>query len=1338
MSRKFFLIILLIFQTICCKAQFYRFLHLNSSNGLPSTEVEAIVEGKNGYIWIGTRNGLCRYDGYTMEVYYHDDKDNHSIGHNYIHNLLADSEGNVWIGTESGISRYRPASNDFVNYPNSRAYARSMAVNHSGQIYAGENGLYRYDPKNDKFVAIPTPNYGRIRSLAVDREDNLYVATSNSIYRYEKQLKHIYNVMGLKSGPDFVRNLNEAIIPIMVDSRNRLWIGRNGEGVMWIDLKTRQQRIYQSADVVRTIAEDARHNVWVGTENGIMVIQPNGQALRLWHEMGNSYSISDNAIYSILCDHSSNIWIGSYFGGVDILPNAGANFLWIQPGMGSGNLTSRVVRGMIETNPGVFWLALENGGINIFNSNTSTVAQLQSIHGLGTNVHALMKDRQSGEIWIGTRFNGLFRYNPATGSQRRYYLEKGIDAEGVFDIKQQRNGKIWVATMAGLRCYDPTTDSFTAPKNALLRSHFIYSLLIDNQDNLWVGTVDAGVFKIDFKKGKVTQFAKGKRGMKDNYIISLFQDHNGSIWVGTNSYGLFRLDNKSGSFKSVEEKQLSTKTICSINEDGGGNLWISTNRGLYRLDKSRTRLDEFSAANGLPVTQFNFASSLRATDGRMLMGTVNGLIIFNPSAIKINFPKCDVHLKKLVVDYQPMTTASEDSPLKIDLDSTTEIILSYSQSKSFYIDFGVIAPCQNSGVEYQVLVKGQDDHWRNIGSEHRFNGSNLSPGDYTLMIRARYIGQDWEKSPVRELKIHIKPPFYRSTLAYIFYILLIFAGFYFYSRLLRARQKQQEEVRMAQMEKEKIAEIDKEKTNFFSSVSHELKTPLTLIVAPLKSITVKGLDNESRHNLLLALKNTFKMQQLIEQLVTFNKIGSHTFPLYLHKGNPMGYIMQLRPLYTLSAQEKNISLDFHCEDNGEEVWYSTNFLDYILSNLLSNAFKFTPEGGHVELSASIANRKEDSFDYLRLVVSDNGIGIKEEEQSKIFNEYYQTKRGYNADSNGWGIGLSLVKKLVEQQKGTIELHSKPGEGSVFVIWLCVSAQAFPQQNITDGEQLHKSTTLPYLLDNLQELSADQKQIVENIDETSKNNILIVEDNNHLLRFLTQFFAADYHVLTARNGEEAIDLLSKKEAQLVISDVMMPKMDGYELCKRLKADMRTSHIPIILLTAKADTADRLQGFRSGAEAYVAKPFDPQTLRLQVNNMLKLVRKRQVVASENKTEEEDEVMFCDLDRKFIRQINDLVEKNIDNSDFSVTDITRELSISRSLLYTKMKAVMGISIGDFIHQRRMKKACSLPRQGSNVSETAYQSGFSDPNYFAKVFKKEMGMTPSEYIKKERQGKK
>ncbi|MGI6231365.1 MAG: hybrid sensor histidine kinase/response regulator transcription factor [Prevotella sp.] len=1339
MTRTYLLTLLLLLQTLTSSAYVYRFLHLNSSQGLPSTEVEALAEGKDGYIWMGTRNGLCRYDGYTVEVYYHDDNNPHSIGHNYIHNLFVDHQGNVWIGQENGISRYRPASDDFVNYPNSRHYARTMVEDHRGHIFAGENGLFRYDHKTDSFMAMPTLNYGRIRSLAVDRYDNLYVATSSSIYRYDRTLTRISNVMGIKAGSDFIRNMNEVIMPLMVDSKNRLWIGRNGEGVMWIDLKSRQQKIYGpetiSNGIVRSIEEDAYHNVWLGTEGGITVVQTDGSIRQLRHEIGNPYSISDNAIYTILSDCNSNIWIGSYFGGVDILPNTGTDFLWLQPGLGAGNLTSRVVRGMIETEPGIFWLALENGGINIYNSHTGIVTPLNNIRGMGTNVHSLMRDRLTGDIWIGTRFSGLFRYNPKTGLQHRYYLEKGLDTEGIFDIKQQHNGKIWLATMRGLRCYNPITDNFTAPQNPVLRNHFIYTLLVDRKDNIWAGTIDAGVCVIDAKTGKVTQISKGKRGMRDNYIISLFQDHSGTIWIGTNNYGLFRIDNPKGMCKAVGEKSLSTKTICAINEDVKGNLWISTNQGLYRLNRNRNRLEEFSEANGLPVSQFNYNSSLRASDGRILMGTMNGLISFDPEAMQIRFPRCDIHLKKLVINNQPVSTISENSPLTTALDSTTIINLSYEQSRSFYVDFGVIIPCQNNGVEYQFMVKGLDDQWRNMGSEHRFYGSNLQPGNYTLMMRARYVGQSWNQSPVRKLQIKIRPPFYRSTLAYLFYIALLAVIIYYVMKLMRARQEQRNQVRIAQIEKEKIEEMDHEKSNFFSSVSHELKTPLSLIMAPLKTVSMEKHSKETTQHLNMALKNAFKMQRLIDQLVTFNKLGSHSFPLYLHRGNPMEFIMQQRPVYALTAHEKHISLNFQCEDNGEQVWFSNSYLDHILSNLLSNAFKFTPEGGHVEVEASIANRADDNYDYLRLTVSDNGIGIKEEEQTKIFDEYYQTKRGYNADSNGWGIGLSLVKKLVEQQKGFIELDSKPGAGSHFTVWLNVSASAFPKQSITEGEQLHKSSDLPDLIGEMPALSPEQQQIVESMDERQRPKILVVEDNNDLLQFLTSFFAADYNVLAAHNGGEALDLLNKEDdVQLVISDVMMPKMDGYELCRRLKSDMRTSHIPIILLTAKTGNDDRLQGFKSGAEAYIPKPFDPQMLQLQVKNMLQLVHKRQEVASENKTDEENDMQFSEIDLKFINQINELVDKNLDNSDFSVTDITRQLSISRSLLYTKMKALMGVSIGDFIHQRRMKKACSLLRQGYNVSETAYQSGFSDPNYFAKVFKKDMGMTPTEYIKKER----
>lgn len=603
-------------------------------------------------------------------------------------------------------------------------------------------------------------------------------------------------------------------------------------------------------------------------------------------------------------------------------------------------------------------------------------------------------------------------------------------------------------------------------------------------------------------------------------------------------------------------------------------------------------------------------------------------------------------------------------------------------------------------------------------------------GTYYLYIRANNSNGNWNRCPVKSIKIIVEPPFYRSGWAYFFYLILASIFGYVVYSIFAARMRARNAIRLANIEKEKIEEIDRTKLNFFTAVSHELKTPLSLIIAPLKSISTLELSNKSKKYLETAIKNTQKMENLINELVTFNKVENANFPFYIQKGNPLEFIELLVLSFYDMALEKKIIICTNCENNGEEVWFSPSYIEHITNNLLSNALKFTQEGGRVIANVSITTIETAPYTYLKIEITDTGIGIENEELENIFERYYQTKRGYNVNNSGWGIGLALVKRLVEIHKGWINVESSVGNGSTFVVFVNVSDTAFdPKCKINEDKvivpisQYKFSESLMNIDRTVMEFSA--------INNANHLSILIVDDNKDLLLFLSEYFSNKYNVYTAENGHDALEITHRENIQLVVSDVMMSPMDGFTLCLTLKQDMATSHIPVILLTAKTEQDDVVSGYKSGAEAYVSKPFDPQILELQIKNIIHLQKTRQTEIVNAGNGEIDAISLSELDKSFLHKINDLVENNIDNSDFSVGDITKELAISRSLLHIKMRSLLNMSMGDYICKKRLDKACRLLHSGYNVSETAYQTGFSDPNYFSKTFKKHIGMSPTEYQK-------
>lgn len=1297
----------------------YKFYHLDSKRGLPHQQVEALEFDADGTLWIGTRNGLSRYDGYDIRTYFHTD-DARSLRHNLVHALHVDRRQRLWVCTETGICRYCPETDDFRCYSEPEGLFWSMAEDADGRIFFGGNILCRYDEDTDSLLPLPLLTDAFVNSLAVAPSGQLYVATNSEILCYDRTLTRITRLPESYYA-DFMTSRN-VIVPLFFDSKGRLWVGRNGKGVMNIDLKSGRQQVIPSHDIssgfVRCITEDARHRIWLGTEKGITVLHPDGRTEVLRHRFQDVNSLSDDAIYTIRFDKAQNMWVGSYFGGVDYLLSANEQFVLYEPGEGEGHMPARVPRMMAEDGEGTLWIATEDGGVLTLDTESGRCRPFNGIPGLGTNIHALMFDSAHQEMWIGTRFEGIYRYDLRTRRSQHYLYDHGLTSEGCFDITLQRNGQLWVATMQGLKRYDRRTDTFSPVGHDVLDSVFIYTLHTDRHDNLWVGTNNHGFYRIDVRTRRVTGYSLGDgTGLRDNYIICLHEDAYGRIWIGTNNNGLQFLDPKTGTITGINEEMLAHCTVCSFEEDDKGNLWVSTSQGLFSYNLRTRVITRFSSeTNGLPSNQFNYESALRSSDGRLYFGTINGLIAFNPDAVGQNKGPFQVHFKNIN-------------------GATERLTLSHEQASQFTIEYGVIRPEGTANIRYQVRLEGVDREWRDVGSERRISGYKLPSGKYRFYVRANNNNEGWEACPVRALEIVVHPPLWRTWWAYLLYGLIIGGITYAIWRFFQLRMHEKNEMRLAHIEHEHLRQLDKVKSDFFTTAAHELKTPLTLIAAPLRSINRNQLDADSQQHLGMAIKNADKLQQLISELVTFNKIETGGFPFYLQKGNPLAFIERALVPFREACREKHLALAVVTEDNGEEVWFSPSYLERILNNLMSNAIKFTPEGGSINVDARITARDDSAYTFLRFDVRDTGIGIVPEELNNIFQRFYQTKRGYNADNSGWGIGLSLIKRLVDTQKGHIDVQSTVGQGTCFSVWLCTTASAFEPENlITDADTVvpveqyrftAAETSSGTLM--LNEATAEADDVAE-----SRPTLLIVDDSTDLLHFLRQTFQPHYNVITATNGAEAWQIAHEQEVQMIISDVMMPKMDGNELCQRLKADMQTSHIPVILLTAKGDQHDVYEGYHSGAEAYVPKPFDPEILKLQVGNILRLIKQRQQEIVETDGAAIEETTLSDLDKAFLQKMNDLVEANIANSDFGIADITEHLGVSRSLLHLKMKNILGMPMGDYIRRKRLDKACQMLLKGYNVSETAYATGFSDPNYFSKAFKKHLGISPTEYLKK------
>lgn len=763
--KKLITIIQVFAALICHAAGYHTGGTLSGDNGLPHYQVNTIATDSKGYVWAGTRNGLSRYDGYSLRNYFNIAGDTTSLRHNYVRKVFIDSADRIWVLTIHGLSRYNPDINNFVNYRNVDTDMTAITETPDGRLLCGGGALWVYCPETDSFRRLRFDT-DFILSLAADRRGYVYLSTNQRIYRLEPTLdkarpmpEHLYD--GVTTGAD-------GIIPLTVDSHNNLWIGRNGKGIARYSLDNGQTEIIDTDlphPTVRAIAEDAEGNIIAGTGNGAAIIETTPEGIAVRETLTAS---GDNSVYALMADKDRNIWIGTYFGGITIMTATDRRFSHISQANG---LRGNVVRMMSEPADGTLWIATEDGGINILDIATGRVRPFDGIPEAGVNIHLLAYDRRNGVMWIGTFLNGLFRYNTADGSYRRYLVSNGLDSNSIFYLAFDSDSTLNVATPRGMRTYDPSTDTFNVINHPRLDWTFVYTFLPDRAGNMWVGTTTEGLFRIDGKSGAITAWTpeSAERPLADRFVTSLCLDRYDKLWVGTNNGGM-QIINADG---STEINRNDHRTICAITDDAGGNIWVTTSNGIYRYAPDGSESACYTTGNGLPTNQMNLSSIFKGSDGRIYAGSIKGLVSFRPTEARTESKPRPVRLKAMWVNGSEIHPADSTGILSHELDALDRISLSYSQCRPLTIEYGAVIPGKPNTVTYQVMLEGSDSYWRNVGQDRTVSLFNLAPGHYTLHVRANDSSSGWEEMPVRSLEIDIAPPFYRSSAAMVIYAALM-------------------------------------------------------------------------------------------------------------------------------------------------------------------------------------------------------------------------------------------------------------------------------------------------------------------------------------------------------------------------------------------------------------------------------------------------------------------------------------------------------------------------------------------------------------------------------------
>ncbi|WP_165939999.1 hybrid sensor histidine kinase/response regulator transcription factor [Dyadobacter psychrotolerans] len=1331
-----------------------KFTSLTSMDGLSSNTVSAILKDQHGLMWFATDDGLNRFDGTDVLVYRHDKKDSSSLKSSDITSLHQDKRGRMWVGTIEG-------------------------------------GLHLYNRKNDSFTAIKSPH--SVTSIASDASGKLWVGTTGGLVNVDAETKRITTFSSIPNVPDEITK--GLILSIIVDSKQRVWVGSRN-GLYRINPSDKEneyinylQRLPDDAGsrTVKSIIEDRQGNIWLGTYSGVFKLSSDGQIVKNFrYESGNKNSLSTNMVFSITLENDHQIWIGTD-AGLNILdtrnekitrygPDARTQFSlsnksvrsilidnegisWLGTYKGGVNkydknlaifglkrsdvndpygLSAPFVTSFAQTKTGELFVGTDGGGLNLYNRNTNLFRKFpinpknrNAAAGLAILTLELVSDR---ELWIGTFRDGLFQFNPRTGSYIQYIHGKdsaSLSSNEIFCLEKDKSGKLWIGTNGGgLNLFDPATKRFErffdpaipVSERIIPLNGYIRDILMDRTGKLWIASHGTGIAVFDPVKQKSVLLDKQSSNLPGNIVSSILEDHRGNIWVGTFGEGLALYNFRTKKFICYGQKEgLASNVINKILEDAQGRIWVSTNQGISCFDVKNKKFKNYTSYNGIQDRTFVLGSGIRANDNTLFFGGIAGFNYIDTRSLPDSRRIAPVILKDLRIGNRSITPA--DSNL-IDADISIAKTISLDYKQNFSVGYAALDYTNPKQVQYRHRLLGMQSEWNETGVNNLASYTNLSPGRYTFEVQASNNGINWSDKTT-SIDIVVKPPFYLTIYAYILYFLTPFAIVFAMRRrgIQKLQRKFREEQQRAQAEQ--AQELDRMKIKFLTNISHEFRTPISLILAPVENLLAKTKTTELHPPALAIKRNAKRLLNLVDQLLDFKNMQQQELQLDLSRKDIILYINDTCDQFSDLSIRKGIQFNIESTIGQLLMDFDVNKLERILFNLLSNAFKFTPKGGAVKLRI-FEQTDYETKRWLTVVVSDTGIGITEGVQDKIFDRFFQNNTNLSVLNQGSGIGLSIVREFVQLHQGTIAVASQRGLGSSFTVKLPIAADSLTL--ISDqwpNEKAVASRVSPQI--------AAQKQ--ERLYDEDPSSVLIIEDNEEFRHYLKENLLPYYNVIEAGNGKEGWQKTLSHHPELIVSDIAMPEMDGITLSQKIKADKRTKHIPIILLTASTGEQQQLDGLNSGANDYLTKPFNFEILNAKMNNLILLNRLLKGVYSRHIKLSGQQPQNESSQEKLLKDMLTYIEDNLHTSQLSVENLSRHVGMSRGTLYSKVLEMSGQTPIEFIRSIKLEKAAVLLENSDlSISQISYMTGFTAPNYFAKSFKAKFNMLPTEYKAKKR----
>lgn len=1315
------------------------FSHIGMEDGLSHSTIFAINQDKEGNLWFATYDGVNKYDGYNFTVYRHEYTNPNSIASDITRCIAIDDSDQIWVGTREGLSFYNRRKNSFSNY-----YYKKNGINvpinsiapikENWLMLGTAEGILLFDIKKECFLNDTLPSLHLLKPTVLVRQgEYIYIGAEDGVYTYTLSGGKLERLVSMPAG---IR-----IHAILCQMFSRIWMATEGDGLFMYDAKTKELKNYRyeseqsglNSNYVRSLELDTENRLWVGTYSGLNIYK---EATDNFSSIKSSEiqegSLSQNSVRSIFKDSQGGMWLGTYWGGLNYYHPLCNRFQRIKHVPFLNSLSNNVVSCIVEDSEHNLWIGTSDGGLNFYDSTSKLyknyLFKSGSLDVPFKDIKTVYVDEEHDKVYVGAHAGGMMALQRKSGRVEYFNRQNSnLPSNNIYSIISDENGGLWVASLEHLLHFDIDKRNFTIvdkDQNGRKLQQYNRLLFRDSRRRIWVGgEMGVSVYNqigtdflanTDFHIDPILQQA---------FVNCFYESTSGYIWIGTRS-GLFAM--KEGSKELLQYTTtdgLPSNVIYGIMEDAYARLWISTNQGLSCLNPENGKFRNFTILDGLQGNQFNAGSYCRQDNGYMLFGGVNGITLFRPETLIDNPYTPKPVINKLFVYNKEVLPNDETGILSETVEYADHITLSSSQN-SFAISFVVSNYIAGKHNTFAYKLEGYNDEWYRQNDTSPVSYSNLPAGDYTFYIKAANNDGKWNEEPT-VLHIRVLPVWYCTWWALSLFALSFMLVVFGIVRYFWLRKSMQAEILMERLDKEKQEEISQMKIRFYVNISHELRTPLTLIISPLQELLSSVTGHWEREKLLYIQRNARRLLHLVNQLMDYRRAELGIFELRPSYANAYKRVLNSFLNYESLAKKKDIDYNFYSELQDEDVLFDGTYLDLIINNLLSNAFKYTEEGERIYVKLY----REDKNVVLQ--VADTGVGIPKDKQRKIFERFYQVENVHE----GSGIGLSLVQRLVELHHGQITLVSEVGKGSTFSIYIPQDKSVYTAEELAESkgemeEQRVYSTNAHEVY--IDDVETEVAEAGEQEAGSRHGTILIVEDNEELRRYLFNGLSAQFNLIEAENGQKALEVLKENDVDLILSDVMMPVMDGVKLCKSVKQNLRTCHIPVYLLSAKVDIKYQLQGLQVGADDYIPKPFSMDVLIAKILNMLR-TRYRIFEHYSNAAEIEPEKIANNaMDEELLRKAIAIVEKNMSNVEFSTEQFASEMNMSRSNLHLKLKAITGKSAIDFIHKIRFNRACQLLKEGKyTVSEISFMVGYNTPSYFSARFKKYIGCLPTEYGK-------